>query len=99
MLSLFTIFARAALAEGPVFYGSTLPDAVAGFPRGKVIDYEKDHPGLGYKVPYSGNGWLVDVYIYNGGNKDLPNSLSADVVVHQFEQARANLHLLGAKEG
>ncbi len=81
-----------ALAAAPVFFGLGFPDTVAGFRRGAIIDFEKDHPGLGYGVRYSGNGWAIDVFIYDDGYKDLPDSLSADVVVRQFGQARGDIY-------
>jgi len=93
LLGLFAIFGGPVRAEAPVYYGLSFPDSVAGFPRGDVKDFEKDHPGLGYGVKYNkDNTWIVDVFIYDDDLKDLPDSLSADVVVKQFEQARGDIY-------
>jgi len=93
LLGLLAIFSAPVRAEAPVYFGLSFPDSVAGFPRGDVRDFEKDHPGLGYGVKYNkDNTWLVDVFIYDDGFKDLPDSLSADVVVKQFDQARGDIY-------
>lgn len=83
--------ALAPPTEAPVFFGLRFPDAVAGFPRGTVVDFEKDRPGLGYDVKYGGNGWVIDVFIYDAGLKDIPDSPRSDVVRGQFAQARADI--------
>jgi len=45
---LVVALAAPASAQASRYYGSRFPDNVAGVPRGEVIDFEKDHPGLGY---------------------------------------------------
>ena len=77
--------------DAPVFYDLRFPDAVAGFTRGQVIDFEKDQPGLGYDVKYSGRGWIIDVFIYDAGLKDIPDSPLSDLVRRQFIQARGDI--------
>ncbi len=79
LLGFFAMCTGTALAAAPVFFGLRFPDTVAGFRRGAITDFEKDHPGLGYGVRYSGNGWAIDVFIYDDGYKDLPDSLSAEL--------------------
>lgn len=78
-------------SEAPVFFGLRFPDAVAGFPRGNVVDFEKDRPGLGYDVKYSDNGWIIDVFIYDAGLTDIPSSLASERVRRHFAQARDDI--------
>jgi hypothetical protein len=78
--------------EAPVLFGLLFPDTISGFKRGNVTNYETDHPGLGDGVKYSSNGWSIDVYIYDDGLKNIPDSLSSELVTAQFAQARGDIH-------
>jgi hypothetical protein len=80
--------------EAPVLYGLQFPDMIAGFQRGNVKDYETEHPGLGYSAKYSSYGWSIDVYIYDDGFKDIPDSLSSERVTTQFAQARNDIYAM-----
>jgi hypothetical protein len=91
LICLFTIFITSASADTPDFFGLRFPDTVAGFTRGKVTDFEKDHPGLGYGVKYSDKGWAIDIFIYDDGIANIPDSLSAETVVAQFNQAQNDI--------
>jgi hypothetical protein len=75
-----------------VLLGLRFPDTITGFKRGNVKDYETEHPGLGFGVKYSSNGWSIDVYVYDDGFKDIPDSLSSERVTSQFAQARGDIH-------
>lgn len=82
---------QSAPRDAPVLFGLRFPDSVAGFPRGNVVDFEKDRPGLGYAVKYGANGWAIDVYIYDAGLKNIPDSPTAELVVRQFLGARSEI--------
>ena len=92
LVTLVVCFAAAAAAQAPSYFGLRFPDTVAGFPRGAVKDFETEHPGLGYGVKYNGNGWIIDVFIYDDAIKDIPDDLSANVVTTQFNQAQGDIH-------
>lgn len=85
------VLSQRAPDDAPVFFGLRFPDVIAGFPRGRVADYETDDPGLGYGVKYSARGWAIDVYIYDAGLKGIPDSLADDTVVRHFLQVRADV--------
>jgi len=82
---------QTAPAPRPEFFGLRFPVMVAGFPRSDIVNFETDKPGLGYAVKYSGNGWAIDVYIYDAGHKDIPDSPSSDVVRGHLAQARGDI--------
>ena len=91
-LALLVAIAAPASAQEPSYFGLRFPDMVAGFPRGDINDFEKDHPGLGYGVRYNGNGWVINVFIYDDGIKDIPDDVTADVAGKQFAQARGDIY-------
>jgi hypothetical protein len=92
LVLLIAALAAPASAQAPQYFGLTFPDKVAGFPRGAVVDFEKDHPGLGYGVHYDITGWIVTVFIYDNGIKNIPDSLTAETVTAQFAQARGDIY-------
>src|SRR5262245_57083011 len=65
-LFIFVACASVAAAQEPLkIFGLTIPDRVAGLPHGKMHDFEKTNPGLGYSIPFQRSGWLIDVYLYD----------------------------------
>ena len=92
LCALVVCFAGAAAAQAPTYFGLRFPDTVADFPRGETTDFEKDHPGRGYRVRYNAEPWAISVFIYDDGVKNIPDQLSADIVTAQFDKARGGIY-------
>ncbi len=60
-----------------------LPPEIGDMVRGEMRTYDK--PELGVSVVYSGPGMTATVYLYDGGLKNLPESLDDPVVVEHFK--------------
>jgi hypothetical protein len=84
--------AGAAAAQAPTYLGLRFPDTVAGFPRGESTDFERDHPGAGYRVRYNAEPWAISVFIYDDGVKNIPDQLTSDIVTAQFAKARGGIY-------
>lgn len=63
------------------------PD-VAGWTKGEKTKYPTND--LGYSVGYTGKGAAVTVYVYNGGNKSIPNDLTG-IVKAELERAKSDI--------
>lgn len=67
---------------------------IEGWEKGDRTTYPK--PELGYSVGYkSSAGGTVTVYVYNGGIKNLSDSLTDRTVVGQMNQAKKDIHRYG----
>jgi hypothetical protein len=62
----FVIVAQASKAQEAVsYYGFNFPQKIGPLTQGGVTNFEKDNPGLGYGIRYSGEGLRVDIFVYN----------------------------------
>lgn len=90
MSCLSAALAAPASAQAPQYYGLRFPDKVAGFPRGDVIDFERNHPELRRALQCQ---WLDHhVFIYDDGIRSNSDSLAAETVTAQFAQARGDIY-------
>jgi hypothetical protein len=83
----FQIDRPKASLETPEIYQLRFPASVAGFQRGYIVAHENQAPGLGYSVKYGGDGWNIDVIIYDKRLKAIPDLVS-ETVRQEFELAR-----------
>jgi len=90
VVSLIALMVGAAHAA-VTYFGLTFPDAVAGARLGKVTDFEKTDPGLGYGVRYEKPGWIIDIYLYDDKVGPIPADLDSDVVQRQLKQAQGDI--------
>jgi hypothetical protein len=65
--------------------GVMLNAEYAGFTQGKVIDKEKTHPGLGVSN-HGGERGEATIYVYNLGQKAIPDGPVSDVVRAEFDK-------------
>lgn len=80
-------FAATTRAQETVsYYGFDFPLRIGALTRGDVTNFEKDNPGLGYGVRYSGQGVRADIFVYNLGKR----SISWDVFHPDQKQELAN---------
>jgi hypothetical protein len=67
-LAALFIFATGQPAQAQTtvsYFGFDFPLRIGPLTRGDVTNFEKEHPGLGYGIRYSGEGLRVDIFVYN----------------------------------
>jgi hypothetical protein len=85
--------------------GLTLPNedhleaAYAGFTRGKTINYERGHPGLGHSVAYRGDQGEATIYIYTKGQSNIPDGPRSETVMLEFNEATSEVLSLAQSAG
>ena len=52
--------------------------------RGGLTHYELTQPGLGFSVPYNGDGTTMTIYVYDKGLPDIPTDLNDDLIQEHF---------------
>jgi hypothetical protein len=78
--------AATAAAQSPLtVHGVNLPGQIAGAQRAELRNYQ--NPALGSSVEYRLLGWKIDVYIYDLGQKSIPNDALSAPVTGQLKQA------------
>ena len=77
--------------------GIIFPDVLAGAKLVKVMDYEKDNPGLGVGYHYGVNNFKVSVFIYNVGRPQIPSNTTSPIIIKMFDQARDDVYVLEKK--
>jgi hypothetical protein len=81
-----------------VIYGLSIPDRVGSLVYGRSVDFESKSPGLGYSLRFGGHpGWMVDVYLYDLGQRTIPADAESDVIRNQLAQARGDVFELGKR--
>ncbi len=81
-----------------VIYGLSIPDRVGSLVYGRSVDFESKSPGLGYSLRFGGRpGWMVDVYLYDLGQRTIPADVESDVIRNQLAQARGDVFELGKR--
>lgn len=77
--------------------GLVFPDQISGMKKGKVTDYEVEHPGLGVAIGYNALGITVTIYLYTLGMKSLPSNLESQVFRKHFAQVVGEVIRAGEK--
>jgi hypothetical protein len=96
MLIVFAAAPASATAEtsanGPMtVFDFTFPEEIAGARRISVQDYESSDPGMGYSAGYRQGALTGTVYIYGGGNQQLPDNPHSPLVKAELEKSRADI--------
>jgi hypothetical protein len=91
---LITSLAGAALAQELKIFGLTVPERVAGAARGQAEDYEKNHPGGGYGVPFLRKGWRINIFLYDLGRSSIPDDPNSEVIKSHMAQTRDDVFAL-----
>ena len=73
------------------YYGVKFPAEFAEGQRISTRDFEPTNPGLGFAAGYRHRGAVSTIYIYDNKVSSIPDDLGAEVVVQQFEQAKADI--------
>ncbi len=74
------------------FTNTNFPNRIASLKiEDKVIDYEKERPGLGISIGYNGYITNVTIYIYNMGIKNIPYDLYSDLSINAFNDAKEEI--------
>ena len=95
LVSAATVFAQPKLQ---VVYGLSIPDRVGSLAYGRSIDFESKSPGLGYALRFGGKpGWMVDVYLYDPGQRTIPADPESEVIRNQLVQARGDVFEFGKR--
>ena len=102
ILTVIAVLVSAAAAFGQerlkVIYGLSIPDRVGSLVYARMVDFESKTPGLGYALRFGGQpNWLVDVYLYDLGQRTIPADAESDVVRNQLAQARGDIFELGKR--
>jgi hypothetical protein len=71
--------------------GIIFPDQLAGMDKGKITNYEKEHPGLGVSIGYYAPGITFTIYLYDMGMKTVPSDLESPVFRKHFEQVAGDV--------
>lgn len=81
-----------------VIYGLSIPDRVGSLVYARSVDFESKSPGLGYSLRFGGRpGWMVDVYLYDLGQRMIPADAESEAVRNQLTQARGDVFELGKR--
>jgi len=75
--------------------GMSFPDHLAGMDRGKIADFEKDHPGLGISVGYNGPRIIATIYLYTMGMTSIPDDTDSPAFVAHFRQTAEDIFQAG----
>jgi len=86
MASLLSLGARADIVGG-----IDVPKKIGAFELQKLIDNETEKPGLGKTLVFYHPEVVATAYVYNAGLTSIPNSIDAQVVLKQFNQARGDV--------
>jgi len=79
-------------------YGLSIPDRIGSLVYARTVDFESKSPGLGYALRFGGQpGWMVDVYLYDLGQRTIPSDAESDVIKNQLTQARGDIFELGKR--
>lgn len=65
LLSLVIVAQASKAQEAVSYYGFNFPQKIGALTQAGVTNFEKDNPGLGYGIRYSGEGVRVDIFVYN----------------------------------
>ena len=107
LLSLFAIVWTACAASPGVRGQTSLPPSglmlsaeYAGYTRGKILDNERTHPGLGITMAYhGGERGEATIYIYNLGQKNIPDGPTSNVVRAEFDKTTREVFEAGQVAG
>ena len=98
------VSAAAALAQETtteklkVIYGLSIPDRVGSLVYAQSVDFASKSPGLGYSLRFGGRpGWMVDVYLYDLGQRTIPADVESDVIRNQLALAQGDVFELGKR--
>ncbi len=95
---LVSAVAASAQVKLDTIYGLPIPDRVGGLFYLQSVTYESKSPGLGYGLRFTGRpGWIVDVYLYDLGQRTIPVDVESDVIKNQLAQARGDVFELGKR--
>jgi hypothetical protein len=99
LVSAATAFAQEKQQEkSKVVYGLSIPDRVGSLVYARTIDFESKSRGLGYALRFGGKpGWMVDVYLYDLGQRTIPADAESEVIRNQLAQARGDVFELGKR--
>jgi hypothetical protein len=87
-------------AGGPMtVFDFTFPEEIAGARRISIHDYESSDPGMGYSAGYRQGTLTGTVYIYGGGNQQLPDNPHSPLVKAELEKSRADIVRLWFQAG
>jgi hypothetical protein len=74
--------------------GVLFTESVGGANLVNVMDYEKEHPGLGVGVMYRSDTFKADVFLYDMGTPPIPTGVKAPLMTAQFKQAMGDVRTL-----
>jgi hypothetical protein len=102
ILTVIVVLVSAAAASAQeklnVIYGLSIPDRVGSLSYRQSVNYESKSPGLGYGLRFTGPpGWIVDVYLYDLGQRTIPADVESGVIRNQLAQARGDVFELGKR--
>ncbi len=102
MRGLRTLLATAALLsltivahaqDAITYFGFSFPPSIGGMTRGKVTEFEKTHPGIGYGISYAGESTRIDIFVYDLGRKSVSWDVFAKDQRDEFETSVRTIHL------
>ena len=80
-----------------------LPNELSGLSKGKITDFERDCPGCGYGVSYSGDCFddclILSIYVYDKQIPYIPNEITNEIVVNEFKNVASRLIEIYSKDG
>ena len=71
--------------------GVPVPDQVSGLSHQAPLDFETDHPGMGYGVRFPRPDWTIDIYIYDLKMKSIPDDPASAAVQAALEEAKGEI--------
>ncbi len=75
--------------------GLVFPDRLAGMEKWRVTDFEKEQPGLGVSIGYTGPGITLTLYVYNLGLKSIPSDPKDKILTDQFAAGVQDIYRAG----
>jgi hypothetical protein len=92
LAAVLLLAAPGALAQTTTtLLGVPVPDQVSGLPHQAPLDFETDHPGMGYGVRFPRPDWTIDIYIYDLKMKSIPDDPASAAVQAALEEAKGEI--------
>lgn len=94
--ALLSLTIVATAQETVTYYGFSFPPSIGGMTRGKITEFEKTHPGIGYGISYAGESTRIDIFVYDLGRKSVSWDVFSKDQKDEFDASVRTIHL--AKE-
>ena len=73
--------------------GISFPLKIGKLVRNRITDFTERAPALGIGYNYTTSGIYATIFIYNGGYREIPDSLESEIFKHHFKIVEKDLYI------